>query len=122
MRSAGVRYRPSPYEPLGFGKFVAIALGDGGDRSHISYGEAHFDTPGDEEYPCYAMFLDSSNALLLKEGGPGNADFERIGVAKFLRTGAQRVELPMNADNIIAKRIPYGPAIREWPVSEITIY
>ena len=88
----------------------------------ISYGEAFFDMAGEEHYPCFALFLDSSNAILVRESDLGGAPYTRVGIAKFLRTKSQRIALPMNMDNINAKRIPYGPIGPEFQKTVVTIH
>jgi hypothetical protein len=46
--------------PLGFGILASIHLPHG-----VSYGNAFFDT--EPHFPCFALFLDSSNSLILKQ-------------------------------------------------------
>jgi hypothetical protein len=74
----------------------------------ISYGEAFFDVA--PSFPTYALFLDSSNALLLQRSGQ---NYKRVGLAKFLRTAKQRLLVPL-ADRtseplLQREHIPYGP-------------
>jgi hypothetical protein len=79
-------FRPSKLDPLGFGVLVQFTLShavsaDGTVYSGVSYGEAVFDV--EPRFPCFALFLDSSNALLLQNTDNGSRDvFKRVGLAK----------------------------------------
>jgi hypothetical protein len=107
-------FRPSPLDPLGFGVLVQMEYSTG-----PLYGEAYFDLK--PQLPCHALFLDSSNALLL-EASEGKLDeYTRIGIAKFLRTEHQReTEHMLGKDRSGFQKVPYGPITKD-KVSEITI-
>lgn len=116
MYLARPQFVPSPYDPLGFGRLVEILV-----DNDVSHGEAFFDIDNESELPCLALFLDSSQALLLQRLRPQSQNFVRIGVAKFLRTHSQRAALPMNAENIIERIIPYGPIGPQHPKAIVTV-
>lgn len=90
-------------------------------ENDASYGEAFFDLNIDVDFPCFALFLDSSQALLLRSLNEQLNHFRRIGIAKFLRTQSQRMALPMNVENITQRRILYGPITSQYPRSIVTI-
>lgn len=79
---------PGRFDAIGLGVLSEIRLGE-----DVSLGDAFFDTQ--PCFPCHAMFLDPSNALILKETGKGAGEFARVGIAKFLRTATQRAENPL---------------------------
>jgi len=53
----------------------------------VSIGVAFFDI--EVHFPSFALFLDDSNALILKPTGRAKKEFERIGIARFIRTKSQ---------------------------------
>ena len=100
-------------EPLGFGLLTEVHLDHG-----VSMGETFFDVQ--PYFPCYALFLDSSNALVLKQTGNPQGEYTRIGIAKFLRTQKQRLENPMpsvasvsslyiDGGESVFSKVPWGP-------------
>ena len=84
----------------------------------VSLGETFFDVQ--PHFPCFALFLDSSNALVLKPTETTEHEYIRIGIAKFLRTQEQRIENPMpslelavniyrDAEESDISKVPWGP-------------
>src|SRR5436190_19413213 len=61
------------------GTLVEIHLDHG-----VSIGAAFFDF--EVHFPSFALFLDVSNALILTPTGGSKSEFERIGIARFIRT------------------------------------
>jgi hypothetical protein len=64
-------------------------------------GIAYFDDFVDNFDPkvihsCYAAFLETGHALLLKKTDPKALKFEHVGVAKFLWADSQASECPLN--------------------------
>jgi len=55
------------------------------------------------------MFLDSSNALILKPTGNAIHVYTRIGIANFLRTESQRKMAPMVSKDEGLIEVPFGP-------------
>jgi len=107
-------FKPSPYDPLGFGVLVQMEHSTG-----PSYGEAYFDF--EPQFPCHALFLDPSNALLLVVSKGKPDEYVRIGIAKFLRTEHQRNTEPIWPDDGSGLRmVPYGPMMKN-DLSEVTI-
>jgi len=47
-------------------------------------------------FPCFAMFLDCSNSLILRKKDVDVNTYQRIGTADFLRTEKQRSEAPVS--------------------------
>jgi hypothetical protein len=81
-------------------------------------GETFFDVQ--PHFPCFALFLDSSNALALQPTGKTQHEYTRIGIAKFLRTQKQRAENPIpswelgtniynDAEEGDISSVPWGP-------------
>jgi len=54
----------------------------------VSIGRAYFDF--EVHFPCFALFLDVSRALVLRNTGKAKLEFQRVGVATFVRTRSQR--------------------------------
>ncbi len=88
MNKASANTTPGSFDAIGHGVLSEIRLIDG-----VSLGDAFFDAQ--PCFPCHALFLDSSNALVLKETGKGAGEFRRVGIAKFLRTARQRADQPL---------------------------
>lgn len=100
---ADASFQPDPQDPLGFGVLSQLHLPHG-----ISYGEAFFDL--EPHFPCSALFLDTSNALLLAPSQASSPVFVRIGIAKFLRTDSQRKAMPLASTGPFpVNEVPYGP-------------
>jgi hypothetical protein len=76
------RYYPREFGPLGDGVLVELHI----DHT-VSIGEVYFDIQ--PHFPCFALFLDSSNSLVLKPTGRGGDEYIRVGIAKFLRPDIQ---------------------------------
>jgi hypothetical protein len=105
-------------DPLGFGVLVKISVG--GDTSH---GTAHFDLAADEpHFPCSALFLDSSNALILRRKAEQREVYTRIGCGKFLRTESQRRASPLFTTVTSERTVPYGPISDDCPKAVVTVY
>ncbi|PKY04370.1 HET-domain-containing protein [Aspergillus campestris IBT 28561] len=117
-------------DPIGFGTLVQFQLDagitlEGNHYDGISYGEGFFDVA--PSFPCYALFLDSSNALLLQSS---QQKYKRVGFGRFLRTNKQRVLKPLlyqqepgiddDGQGALPRRenIPYGPIGRSQPCCE----
>jgi hypothetical protein len=120
-------------DPIGFGTLVQFQLDagitqNGKHHDGISYGEAFFDIA--PSFPCFALFLDASNALLLQKQ---QWDYKRVGLGKFLRTNKQRQLEPLlsrpepgldNGDRGTGLRnenVPYGPIGHKHPCTTVTI-
>ncbi|KIM99406.1 hypothetical protein OIDMADRAFT_56541 [Oidiodendron maius Zn] len=117
VRRAPPDYRPRKEEPLGFGVFMTVQTVGG-----MAFGEAYFDIESEKQDQCMALFLDTSNALLLTpvDGRPGT--FTRLGTAKFLRTSEQRRKEPLyDSRTNTANKVPYGPATSGNSMSEVII-
>ena len=128
MNKAATNTTTGPSDALGLGVLSEIRLSDG-----LSLGDAFFDAQ--PCFPCYALFLDSSNALILKETGGGASEFTRVGVAKFLRTARQRADEPlpetetMKADTMAVVKLaesgvpmaPWGPITKDAVWTTVTI-
>lgn len=128
MDKAAANTTPSSSDALGLGVLSEIRLSDG-----VSLGDAFFDAQ--PCFPCHALFLDSSNALVLKETGRGAGEFARVGIAKFLRTARQRADSPLPAKDTVDARIetvvtlgqsgmpmpPWGPITEDAVRTTITI-
>lgn len=106
---------------LGLGVLSEICIGDTGG---VSLGDVFFDTQ--PCFPCHALFLDSSNALVLEATEDGTGEFRRIGIAKFLRTAEQRANEPLlnkgmietSPDSLLAA-IKSGMPMPPWgPITE----
>jgi hypothetical protein len=101
-------FRAGPYiidrsEPLGFGNLVELHLNHG-----LSLGEAYFDF--EAWFPCFGLFLDSQNALILKKTDDAGNKYTRIGIAKFLRSQSQREAAPfLNIEPLQLNYVPWGP-------------
>jgi hypothetical protein len=71
-------------------------------------GRVHFDIQ--PQFPCFALFLDSSNSLVLKPTGNAEDEYVRIGIAKFLRTRKQQEIKPLDIKKTSGpQRVPWGP-------------
>lgn len=120
-------------DPIGFGTLAQFRLDTGITQNGkhydgISYGEVFFDIA--PSFPCFAVFLDASNALLLQKS---QTDYKRVGFGKFLRTNKQRRLEPLirqpepgldNDDRGAGLRnesISYGPIGRKHPCTTVTI-
>ena len=112
-------------DPLGLGVLSEVHLDSG-----VSLGEAFFDLR--PQFPCFAFFLDSSNCLVLKETGRRDHEYTRIGIAKFLRTDAQRRQHPLQsftagahpldeAETGMFPKAPWGPITESHPRTTVTI-
>jgi hypothetical protein len=112
-------------EPLGFGVLTELHLSHG-----VSLGETFFDVR--PHFPCFALFLDSSNALVLQRAGMTQNEYGRIGIAKFLRTHEQRAKNPLpsrelgvsvynDAEESIVSTVPWGPISESDEEALITI-
>lgn len=99
---ADPNYKPDKQLPLGLGVLVELHLDHG-----VSMGNAFFDTGS--HFPCFALFFDSSNALILTPNARNADDYVRIGIANFLRTDHQRSTRPMYSESTGTVRVPYGP-------------
>jgi hypothetical protein len=103
IHQADSGYKFDKTEPLGLGTLVEIHL-----NHDISMGEAYFDVQ--PHFPCFGLFLDPSNCLILKPTDKADSEYTRIGIAKFLRTQNQRaanpftIWAPNKRDNV-----PFGP-------------
>lgn len=119
-------FNPDPTDPIGFGVIAKLDLSHG-----ESVGEAYFDV--EPVFPCFALFVDSSNALILqpreaairqsprprvpsgRDAQPQGADqdlegaYVRIGIAKFLRTQSQREQESLLSLEAEFTRQPFGP-------------
>jgi hypothetical protein len=62
----------------------------------IAPGFATFDVQ--EFFPCFAAFIDSACALVLKASSAQNGEFQRIGLATFIRTQSQKNSLAKGPD------------------------
>lgn len=98
---------------------IKIRLG-----SDLALGFASFDF--EVHFPCFALFLDSSNSLLLRATGKGDQEFQRIGVARFLRTRnqAKEAQLPLGDGRSIhysSNKLPIGPMGPDEPRSDVRI-
>jgi hypothetical protein len=128
MNKAAANNTPGSSDALGMGVLSEIHLSDG-----VSLGDAFFDTQ--PCFPCHALFLDSSNALMLKETGRGAGEFTRVGIAKFLRTARQRADNPLPETETIKASIetvttlsqsgvpmaPWGPITENFVRTTVTI-
>ena len=56
-------------------------------NGETAVGFATFDL--EASFPCFALFLDSAHALVLRSTGNVDMEFQRIGLAKFLPTDSQ---------------------------------
>lgn len=112
-------------DPLGLGVLSEIHLGP-----DVSLGEAFFDIR--PQFPCFAFFLDSSNCLILRETGRREHEYNRIGIAKFLRTHTQRKDDPLqnltlranpldDAETDMSWKVPWGPITELYPRTTVTI-
>jgi hypothetical protein len=72
-------------------------------------GGAYFDFH--PQFPCFALFLDPSNSLILSPTGKAEDEYTRIGIAKFLRTQNQRTTEPfiIQGENMRVGNVPWGP-------------
>ena len=72
-------------------------------------GEAYFDFH--LQFPCFPLFLDPSNSLILKPTGKAEDEYTRIGIAKFLRTQSQRIAEPavIREEKLRWEDVPWGP-------------
>lgn len=102
MHIADPNHKPDKQLPLGLGVLVELHLDHG-----VSMGNAFFDTVS--HFPCFALFFDSSNALVLTLKAPNAEEYVRIGIANFLRTKHQRSTRPMYSESTGIVRVPYGP-------------
>ena|SRR6266498_2622595 len=82
----------------------------------VSIGVAFFDT--EVHFPSFALFLDVSQSLILKPTGRAKKEFERIGIARFIRTQSQTNALP---DIYLSANRFSGPIIDGVPRSHIRI-
>ncbi|KAK4233393.1 heterokaryon incompatibility protein-domain-containing protein [Achaetomium macrosporum] len=119
-------FQPSKHDPISFGVLVQFTLAhivspDGTEFPDISYGEAFFDVG--QRFPCFVLFLDSSNALLLERVDDCSRPntFKRVGLARFLRTGAQRRMEPLTFNGHRPWGVPYGPMTDSHPRCTVTI-
>jgi hypothetical protein len=106
MNKAAATTTPGSFDAVGLGVLSEIRLGDG-----VSLGDAFFDSQ--PCFPCHALFLDSSNALVLKETGKAVGEFTRVGVAKFLRTARQRADNPLPENGTFAADITLVPRLSQ---------
>ena len=111
---APASFKPPIEDPLGFGVLVQLQHETG-----IAYGEAFFDL--DARFPCSALFLDPSNALLLTPSTMRQGHYVRIGIAKFLRTVNQRQTRPILNPDMTLGNVPYGPIESVDTKVEVTI-
>ena len=128
MNKAAANTTPCSSDALGLGVLSEIHLSDG-----VSLGDAFFDAQ--PCFPCHALFLDSSNALVLKETTRGAGEFTRVGIAKFLRTERQRGDNPLPKTETIKADIltmvtllesgvpmaPWGPLTKDAVRTTVTI-
>jgi len=71
-------------------------------------GEAYFDF--EPYFPCFGLFLDPQNALILKKTENAEDEYTRIGIAKFLRTQSQREAEPFfQLEPFRLRYVPWGP-------------
>jgi hypothetical protein len=98
MNKASADTTPGSSDALGLGVLSEICLSDG-----VSLGDAFFDTQ--PCFPCHALFLDSPNALVLKETGRDAGEFTRVGIAKFLRAAKQRADNPLPETEMIEANV-----------------
>jgi hypothetical protein len=54
----------------------------------VAIGVAYFDF--EINFPSFALFLDISNALIVKPTGNGKDSFERIGISRFVRAEKEK--------------------------------
>jgi hypothetical protein len=107
-------------EPLGLGTRVELRFQHG-----VSLGEVFYDLR--PQFPCFALFLDSQNALVLSrrprsKDGSDNG-YMRVGIARFLRTMEQRDKDPFwGKDGKLPAGVPWGPATEHDARSFVTIY
>lgn len=125
MNKAAPNTTPGSSDALGLGVLSEICLSDG-----VSLGDAFFDTQ--PCFPCHALFLDSSNALVLKETGRGAGEFTRVGIATFRRTARQRADNPLPGMEMVENTIitlsescvpmaPWGPITENAVRTTVTI-
>lgn len=119
-------YQPDKTEPLGFGVLVQFQYDDGLTVEGkffdgISYGEAFFDVH--PAFPCFALFLDPQNALLLNKRTESNDVYKRVGLGKFLRSSSQQYTEPLAEfkPKLKINSVPYGPMTRDRPKKFVTI-
>jgi hypothetical protein len=113
-------------DPLGFGALVQFQydeglMVEGKFFDGISYGEAFFDVL--PTFPCFALFLDPQNALLLSKRTGPNGVYKRVGLGKFLRSNSQRYKEPLadTKPKLKFNEVPYGPMTRDRPKTFVTI-
>jgi hypothetical protein len=98
--------------PLYHGTPVEIQFEHG-----VAKGAAFFDYQ--PHFPCFALFLDPTYSLVLKARDMAEKLYERIGIAKFIRSTGQRRTMPEaygTLDN------PMGPVSDQDSRTTVTIF